>query len=111
MRKERKKRWEREGKGDEKRGRESAKEKEKEKEEEEEEKIEKAVLKKVLLKVHCSLRMHSLAQFRHRTGLGNNITPTKGKLGKNITLIGRGQSKPNADPESLGGSPAKTTKP
>ena len=40
------------------------------------------------------------------TKLGNNITPTKGKLGKNITPKSRIQSKPNAGPESLGGSPA-----
>ena len=53
--------------------------------------------------------MHSLARFRHWTGLGNNITPTKGKLEKNITPISRGQLKLNAGPESLGGSPAKTT--
>ena len=45
------------------------------------------------------------------TKLGNNITPTKGKLGKNITPISRGQPKPNVGPKSLGGSPAKKTKP
>ena len=73
---------EREGKRD-------GKEKEKEKEEEEEEeKIEKPVLKKFFFKVHRPLQMHFLARFRHQTGLGNNITPKKGKLGKNITPTG-----------------------
>ena len=32
------------------------------------------------------------------TGLGNNITPIKGKLGKNTTPTGRGPSEPNAGP-------------
>ena len=94
---------------------EKEKEKEKEKKEEkeekeEEEKMEKAVLK-VLLYVQRPLRMHSLARFRHRTGLGNNITPKKGKLGKNTTPTGRGPSEPNAGAESLGAPPEKTTKP
>ena len=93
MRKGRKKRRKKEGEGEGKRGRESVKETEKEKEEEEEEeKIEKAVLKMFFFKVHRLLRMHSLPRLHHRTGLWNNITPTKGKLGKNTTPTGRGPS-------------------
>ena len=54
--------------------------------------------------------MHSLARFRHRTGLGNNITPIKGELGKNTTPINRGPSEPErgcelgASGTSVGGS-------
>ena len=44
-------------------------------------------------------------------GLGNNITPIKGKLGKSTTPTGRGPSELNAGLESLSGPPAKTTKP
>ena len=112
VRKGRKNRWKREGEGEGKKRRESVKETEKEKEEEEEEeKIEKAVLKKFFFKVHRLLRMHSLARLRHRTGLGNNITPKKGKIGKNTTPTSRGPVESNADPESPVGSLAKTTKP
>ena len=63
---------------------EKEKKEEKEKEEKEkEDKMEKAVLK-VLLQVHRPLNAFP------STGLGNNITPIKGELGKNTTPTGRG---------------------
>ena len=90
---------------------EKEKKEEKEKEEKEEgEKIEKAILK-FFLYVHRPLRMHSLARFRHRTGLGNNITPIKGELGKNTTPTNREPSKPNAIPGSPSEPPVKMTMP
>ena len=55
--------------------------------------------------------MHSLARFRHRTGLGNNTTPIKWELEKNTTPTNRGPSEPNAIPGSPGGPPVKTAKP
>ena len=39
------------------------------------------------------------------TKLENNITPIKGKLGKNTTPTGRGPSEPNIGPQSLGETP------
>ena len=44
------------------------------------------------------------------TEIGNNITPTKGKLGKNITSTSRREPKPDSGLEFLGGSLVKTTK-
>ena len=41
--------------------------------------------------------------------LGNNTTPIEGRLGKNTTPIGRRSI--GIETESLGGYPAKTTKP
>ena len=57
------------------------------------------------------LQMHSLAQLRHRTQLGNNITPTREKLGKNTTPTSRRPSEPNVSSRSPGRPPAMTTKP
>ena len=103
MRKEREKRWNREGEGEEKRGRETEKEGEGEEIRERERRGENR-------KSDTKNAPPSPDAFPS-TKLGNNITLTKGKLGKNIIPTSRGQQKPKAGPESLGGSPAKTTKP
>ena len=96
MRKEKRMRWGRKGKG----GRENEKKKEKKEEkEEEEEKMEKAVQKSVPPSPDAS----------PITKLGNNITPIEGRLGKNTTPTGRRSI--GTETEFPGESPAKTTKP
>ena len=87
MRKKRKKRWKREGGGEEKRGRET------EKEGEGEERRERERIGENRESVTKSVPP-SPDTFPS-TKLGNNITPIKGKLGKNTTPTGRGPSEPN----------------
>ena len=53
----------------------------------------------------------SLARLRHRTKLGNNITPTREELRKNTTPTSRGPSELNASSGSPGTPPTTTTKP
>ena len=90
MRKERKKRWKREGEGQGKRVRETDKEGEGEERKERERRGEnrESDTKNV---------PPSLDTFPS-TKLGNNITPIKGKLGKNTTPTSRGPSEPNQNP-------------
>ena len=90
MRTESKKRWKREGEREGKRGRETEKEGEGEDKRERERRGEKreSDTKSVL---------PSPDTFPS-TNLGNNITPIKGKLGKNTTPTSRGPSEQNRNP-------------
>ena len=80
-RKERKKRWKREEEGKGKRGRETEKEREGEERRERERRGEN--------RESNTRNVPPSPDAFPSTKLGNNITPTKGRLGKNITPIGR----------------------
>ena len=67
--------------------------KKKEKEKKKEEKEEEEKMENTVLKVH-----HFLQDVFPSAGLGNNITPIKGELGKNTTPTGRRPSETNAAP-------------
>ena len=60
--------------------------------------MEKAGLKSFPSEAHRPLRICSPVQFLQWAGLGNNTTPTRGKLGKNTTPTNSRAEEPSASP-------------